>query len=191
MAIVEEDLSVEISKIQPKALEIDDELVSLAGPVKTPATGEYPVPADSDFGTQEFMYEKDLAELGDWLIKHKVALVHLNDVDVHYRWKRKGGESGDRENYFKTSKTSGLLRQYSQADFVIWLAADNCRGMTKHEVEATLFAALCYATVDQNGKPQIAPPDLHTHIAVIREYGAVTPAIRAAQYAFKQIAMNL
>lgn len=188
MAVVDE-IAAEINKVPPKKVAFDDEPLSLNGPVKTPAAGEYPVPQDSDFGSADFLFENDLAAMGGDLINGKASLAHLKGFEIHYRWKRKGGEASGRKTFGKLTKPSGMLRDYSGADFIVWLAADHCQGMSKHEVEAALFAQLCYAGKDDEGNRTITPPDLHTHIAVIREYGLVNSELRAAAKAMKQLSL--
>lgn len=184
---VVDDIAVDLNKVPPKKLELDDEAtISFNGPVKTPATGQYAVPQDSDFGSAEFMTDNELNSLGKMLIYSKPTLAHLKGLEIHFRWKRKGGQFAG-----KCVKTSGLVRDYSEADFVIWLGADNCQGMTKHQVEALLFHELCHAGRDENGNRTIIKHDMEEFVAVVREYGLVSPSIRAMNTAMKQMALDL
>lgn len=186
MAVVDE-IAVDLNKgLPPKKLEIEDETFDLNGPVKTPATSQYAVPQDSDFGSAEFMIDSGLSALGDHLIGTKANLAHLKGMAVHFRWKRKGGAFAG-----KCIKASGLVREYSEADFIVWLGADNCQGMTKHQVEALLFHELCHAGRDENGNRTILKHDMEEFVAVVREYGLVSPSIRAMNTAMKQMALDL
>lgn len=186
-----DEIEVNFKKLPNKPLDLDAEPVTLNGPIKTPATGLYPVPADTDFGSAEIMDDTDLTYLGYSLIQSKNSLGHLAGFDIHFRWTRKGGTKSGRPEYGKTSKPTGLIRYYSGgADFIVLLAADHCTGMTRYEVEATLFAQLCYAGKDDEGNRILTPPDLHLHSAVVSEYGLSNPAVRAARQALKQLSFS-
>lgn len=175
---------------------IDDEAISLNGPVKTPATSLYQVPQEIEFGSAEFLEELgktegSLASLADHLIASKSHIGHLKFMDVRYYWKKKGGTSKGGKTLGKCIKPTGLLRQALDTDFVVWLAADNCQGMSKHEVEAVLFHELCHAGRDDEGNRVILGHDVEDFVAVIREYGLVSPELRAVGKAIKQLGFDL
>jgi len=173
------------------SLSIDDEAVSLSGPAKTPGTALADVPADEDFGSYDFSAAGHLEALGAWLISTKATLAHLKGVDVQFHWKKKGGQSGGKPQVGKATKVSGYERFLTGSDWRIWLAADHCRGMSKHELEAWLFETLCYCGRDDEGNRVLNPPDLVVHVEVIRQYGLVTPELRTAGKAMKQLGMDL
>jgi len=172
-------------------LAIDDEAVSLSGPAKTPGTALADVPADEDFGTGDYCDSDDLTKLGMHLISTKGTLAHLKGQDVRFYWKKKGGQSGGKPQVCKVAKVSGFERFLTDVDWRIWFAADHCRGMSKYELEAWLFEALCSCGRDDEGNRVLNPPDLVCHIEVIRQYGLVTPELRTAGKAMKQLGLNL
>lgn len=184
MAVADE-IAAEIGKVPMKSLDIDDDQLSFNGPVKTPATAQYAVPQDGDFGSGEFVAEAALTDMCADLIQHKNSLAHLKGMDVRVLWKRKGGVHAG-----KCSKATGLVRHLTDADFFIWLAADNCQGMSKHEIEALLFEQLCAAGRDENGNRVIKQPDVVTYVEVIRQYGLVTPALKVMGKAVRQLSLE-
>jgi Putative phage metallopeptidase len=172
-------------------LTLEEDSVSLSGPAKTPQTALAYVPDDEDFGTGDYCENNDLSARGFHLIATKNTLAHLKGQDVRFYWKKKGGQSSGKPNVAKAQKVSGFERFLTDVDWRIWLAADHCRGMSKHELEAWLFEALCHCGRDDDGNRVINPPDLVVHIEVIRQYGLVTPELRTAGKAMKQLGMDL
>jgi hypothetical protein len=188
---VEQDDAVELKRKPRNKVDVAIVgYVNLNGPVRTPGTTLYPVPREAEFGSSEFMEDDALQMLADILINQKHNLVHLKGMSLRYYWKRKGGTSGGSATLGKCLKPSGLVRHLSDTDFIIWLAADNCAGLSKHEVEALLFHELCHAGRNEEGNRVLFPHDVQDFLAVIREYGTVTPELRAMRKAMKQLSLD-
>ena len=149
---------------------------------------------DSEFGDDEYFVSGALANRARVLIsRHPEHLDHLRRLSVTYLWKRQGGKSKGRATFGKCSKPSGLLKHFSEAHFVIWLAADHCRaaGYTDREIEALLFHEMLHTSVsevDENtgrgGGPALLPHDLEVFRAEVEIYGLWAPELQEVAPAF-------
>lgn len=149
---------------------------------------------DSEFGDDEYFVSGALANRARVLIsRHPEHLDHLRRLSVTYLWKRQGGKSKGRATFGKCSKPSGLLKHFSEAHFVIWLAADHCRaaGYTDREIEALLFHEMLHTAVsevDENtgrgGGPALVPHDLEVFRAEVEIYGLWAPELQEVAPAF-------
>lgn len=171
------------------------------------ALGEMPlkpleVIKDSEFGDDDdYFVSGALANRARVLIsRHPEHLDHLRRLSVTYLWKRQGGKSKGRATFGKCSKPSGLLKHFSEAHFVIWLAADHCRaaGYTDREIEALLFHEMLHTSVsevDENtgrgGGPTLVPHDLEVFRAEVEIYGLWAPELQEIGPAFRQASLFL
>ncbi|MCC7369669.1 MAG: hypothetical protein IT306_14665 [Chloroflexi bacterium] len=158
------------------------------------------VPTDSVFGDEaDFEISGALANRARVLIsRHPEHLDHLRRLSVTYLWKRQGGKSKGRATFGKCSKPSGLLKHFSEAHFVVWLAADHCRaaGYGDREIEALLFHEMLHTAVsevDENtgrgGGPALVPHDLEVFRAEVEVYGLWAPELQEVAPAFRQASL--
>lgn len=179
---------------QPRSVDVGElDPADFTGPVRAAGSSLYPVPVadDFDFGTAEFKPDKALKALAGTLIDRHPDLAHVKMLDVRFMWKRKGGESGGKAVYGKCVKPGGLLRHaLSAADFVIWLAADQCQGFTRHQVEALLYHELCHIGRDEDGKRSLVPHDVEAFASEVREYGLWMSDLRTFGKAVRQLALD-
>lgn len=155
------------------------------------------VPSDAEFGDDGFFASASLAHRAELLEqRHPGLFGHLADLKVVYLWKKTGGKAKGKVVYGKTVKASGLAKHFSeQAAFVIWLAADHCRGATytERQLEALLFHEMCHTTVveadeetGRGGGPALVPHDVETFAAELEVYGLWDADLRDVAPAFRQ-----
>lgn len=155
-------------------------------------------PADSEF-VDGWAESSGLVQRAITLIKrHPDELEHLHGMPMALRWKQKGGKSRGRPTMGQTVKTGGLLKHFSGATFVIWLAADHIRaaGYGDRQIEALLFRHLLAAGVAEidedtgrGGGATLVPPEFSAYEAEIRVYGPWEPAHKAAARTFQQVTL--
>lgn len=157
---------------------------------------KYPVPIAANFeeasGDEklDFLPAPDLERLARELIGHyPEKFAALTGFTVTYLWKREGGKSRGARRMGVCQKPSGLLKHTSEADFIIWLAADHCQGWHAHQVEALLFHELLHAGVSDKGKPILYPHDFEGFAAEIAEYGIWESGIDMIAQAIVQLQM--
>jgi hypothetical protein len=156
------------------------------------------VPSDPEFGDDEFFVSSALSTRAWALIeRHPDYFEHLADhsLSVTYLWKKVGGKSKGRGVFGKTTKPSGLLKLFSEATFVIWLAADHCRGAGygDREIEALLFHEMLHTGVAEEdeetgrgGGATLIPHELEIFRAEVEVYGFWAADIREAAPSFEQ-----
>jgi len=136
-----------------------------------------PIPSDLRFdeAADDFLPAADLADLAAKLIAHRATqLWACGDAAIEYRWKRKGGTTNGKATLGKCEKPGGLLRHFSKTDYVVWLAADNCRylGLANWQLEALLAHELMHVGLDSDtDKRIVAPHDWEGFSAEIEIYG--------------------
>lgn len=160
-------------------------------------------PPDDDFAENEtdFLEDIHMENLGRQLIRDWPELRHIRNVSVAYAWKRKGGKSKGALVFGTCTKLSGYARYRSQADFLIWLAADHVRdaAFTPEQLEALLYHELKHIGFeldeDENsptyGEMQIKAVghDVEGFYDEIRRYGSWRDSLRHAEHEFKQLAL--
>lgn len=153
-------------------------------------TRRIPVPIEEDFGTADFLPANDLQAQASELITLHTGFSHLASLTIHYRWKKKGGKKSGAAVYGKCVKPSGLLADYSEADFIIWLAADYVRDaeFTTRQIEALLFHEMCHAGVDDEGdKPALIAHDVEMFRAEIVSYGFWNDELKSLETSVRQL----
>lgn len=102
-------------------------------------------PQDAEFDG-DFITSQDIGGLAKTLIARHPQLAYLEGARVIYVWKRRGGKSGGNRTLGKCQKPAGLLRHFSGADYVVWIAADHARdlGFAPREIEAVTFHELLH-----------------------------------------------
>ena len=155
------------------------------------------VPTETEFGDDEFIASTALAHRAEILTeRHPDLFDHIADLKVVYLWKKTGGKSKGKGVYGKTAKASGLVKHFSEhAVFVIWLAADHCRGAayTERQLEALLFHEMCHTSVAEadsetgrGGGPTLVPHDVEMFRAEVEVYGLWDADLRDVAPAFRQ-----
>ena len=145
----------------------------------------YPVP---EFG-EDFKHADDLERIANTIIDAGGA---TSEWTIDYFWKRKGGQRAGKGVFGKTQKPSGLLKHYSNSDFIIWLAADHCRnaGYNRKQIEALVFHELQHVGTDEDEDSGATSPVLVAHdfegfVSEIREYGMWDADAQAIGRAFQ------
>lgn len=155
------------------------------------------VPAASEFGEDDdYFVSSALANRAKILTdRHPDLFDHLDRLSVTYLWRKEGGKSKGLAVFGKCTKPSGLLKLFSESNFVIWLAADHCRDSYygDAEIEQTLFHEMLHTGVsepDENtgrgGGPQMQPHQLEIFHAEIETYGLDAVILREAAPLFRQ-----
>lgn len=149
---------------------------------------KFKVPAKEAFLDGEFLEADELGQIGQALIESRPVFASLADAKVIYLWKRKATEK-PRRLLGKCQRPSGLLRHFSNADFVVWLAANNCQGFTAWQVEALVFHELKHARMDEDAVPVLVPHDWEGFVEEIERYGLwkgdIRPIAEAGEKALK------
>lgn len=126
------------------------------------------------FNGDEWFESEELKSLADDLIGRWPELGHLTDYEIRVLWKAEGGGSKGRVLFGKCTKPSGLSRYFALCDWVIWLAADNCRGarFDDGQVEALLYHELKHCVlVGKDSKPGVVGHEFEVFGDEIRRYG--------------------
>lgn len=158
------------------------------------------VPSDSIFDDDsEYAMSSPLSQRARALIsRHPEHFDHLRRLSVIYLWRKTGGKSKGRVVFGKTSKPSGMLKHFSEADFVVWLAADHCRAAAfdDRQIEALLFHEMLHTAVtapDENtgrgGGPTLVPHELEVFRAEVEIYGLWAPELKEVGPAFQQVSL--
>jgi hypothetical protein len=172
-------------KKQDAVLVIDD--VSPATYFPMPYDGQF-VSGESNEPT-EFLMSEELSRLGNALIEQRGCFSDLVHCRVLFLFKKKGGNNKGKMKLGQCQKPTGLLSYFSNTDFVIWVAADNCIGFTYWQIEALLFHELKHASVDydEKGEKKLAVEghDLEAFVDEVRLYGAWKADIEQMKKAFQ------
>lgn len=136
------------------------------------APGErYPVPEESRFkrGLRdlEFIDAPDLEVLAGLLVQER-DLLTAGHFRVKYLWKREGGKAQG-----KCIKASGPAKHYSEADFIIWLAADQVRDnkFTLRQVNALLYHEHLHIAETTEGGPATRDHDVEVFREELESFG--------------------
>lgn len=132
---------------------------------------QFPVPPDKSFEEigDEFIPADNIGEIGQALIDKHLCFESIREAKIIYLWKRKGSET-PKMLLGKCQRPSGLLKHFSSADFIVFLCANNCRGLTRWQIEALTFHELKHAKIDDE-KPVTVPHDWEGFAEEIQRYG--------------------
>ncbi|MFH0899572.1 MAG: putative metallopeptidase [Pseudomonadota bacterium] len=157
----------------------------------------YRVPSLSEFGPpddeEDYMPASGLRVIAQRLIADCPELGHLSTLEVAYLWKREGGESHGQARFGACQKASGLVKHFSEAVWVIWLAADHARIMflTSQQVEAALYHELLHAGQKMTDKGEmvnaIQDHDVEMFHREVERYGAWRSNLTDAARTFRQL----
>lgn len=141
------------------------------GVVELGAHEQYPVPAEDRF-RGEYLDAPDLEALAEVVIeRHRMDAPEM--WHIRYLWKAEATKAA----MGKCIKASGPLQHLTQADFVIWIAADipRAESYTRHQVEAVLYHELLHVSVrtDKDGHehPAVRDHDAEVFREELRDYG--------------------
>ncbi len=150
-------------------------------------------------GGVEYLPAPDLTHIAERLIDECSELEHLRELNddgkLAFLWKQKGGTATGKAKLGACTKASGLVAHYSNAVWVIWLAADWCNryNLTRRQVEAALYHELLHAgeKEDENGivSPKVEPHDCEMFVREVERYGFWREDLQLARRAFEQLSM--
>jgi hypothetical protein len=160
-------------------------------------------PSDATFKDgDDFLGSPGLTSLAERIQQqYPLKFGHLRDFTLVYFWKRRGGKRAGQPVGGACQKTSGALRHTSGADFIIWIAADNCREASDHELTALVFHELRHAgfrtqkVTDEDGeeneivRPAIWGHDWEGFRDEIEEYGLWSDQAKLVAPAFMQLSL--
>lgn len=145
------------------------------------------IPEADDFLVSLYRRAPELTQLAEDL-REEHGLPSDYRLDV--LWRKKGGKArGGRRRMGKVVLVSDLAGHYSQADVVIWLAADNCAALEygPAEIERELFHQLCAIHLDAKTlRPILMPPDFAAYRRELETYGLWRQSLRDAADALTQ-----
>jgi hypothetical protein len=148
------------------------------------------VPREADFDGEDFLADEVLDQLFvDVLARYeRLRVIAEHDIDVVVLWKRKGGRSQGAAVFGKCVKSSGLVKHFGRAQFVIWLAADHCEEAeyTRPQIEKLLYHGARHIgwqeptdiNVDGEGKPIIVGHDVELFLGEVEDTGATWERFR-------------
>lgn len=157
----------------------------------------YPAPQEALFASEDdseldFIKASDLETIGHRLIGEYEEFTHLRHLAVVFLWKREGGEKHGQAVLGKCTKPNGMVKHFSNADWVVWVAADHCRnyGLTDTQIEAICHHELLHASekTDKNGniKPAVRGHDWEGFSQNVQRYGLWQENLKLAAQAFEQ-----
>lgn len=130
------------------------------------------VPADKDFGAEEYRNATELATLAGDLIEERGYLQHLGHCKIGYLWKRKTGVSKGRRITGVLERQSGTKPFFSRQEFLVILAADTARERkhTARHVARSLLRCLRRIGQDDKGNWIELPFTLQLDVEDIQEF---------------------
>jgi hypothetical protein len=157
--------------------------------VTAPGPRRLVMPPEDDEFDGDFLPALAVEKLADELrMRHNMP----TEISIAYLWKRKGGKTKGKTVLGRCNMVSGLTKYYGSVDFVIWLAADNCReaALTQHQFEALIHHELQHAGVDDESlEPKLIGHDIEEFRATIEHYGLWDADLIAAAHSFEQARM--
>lgn len=155
-----------------------------------------PIPAEETFTAQDekdFIFDATLQEIGQRQIELYPEFVHLQEYNVRFAWKRRGGAIKGEPTYGSLVRGNALLRMLGNTDFVVWLAADHCREIDfgEREREALIYHQLAHSAADEYGKPFVQGHDLEMFTSEVERFGLWSLALRTARRTFEQVPLPL
>lgn len=145
---------------------------------------KFKIPKEHDFDAEntDFMAAPEIADIGRKLIKTYDEEFHqINFADIGYFWKKKGGKN----KLGQCQKPTGLLKHFSEMDFIVWLAADHCQFNNYYQITALVFHELKHAGYNpENGEYEIKTHDFEGFNSEVEIFGAWKRDIVAMQKAF-------
>lgn len=148
----------------------------------------FKVPKEHEFEQEEseFIVSPEIAVIGRTLIKNYDEDFHqINFAEIGYFWKKKGGKTGGKNKSGQCQKPTGLLKHFSEMDFIVWLAADHCQFNNYYQITALVFHELKHAGYNpENGEYEIKTHDFEGFNREVEIFGAWKRDTAAIQKAF-------
>lgn len=156
-------------------------------------------PAEAFFDDETpFMAATNLEHRATELIARYREIAFLASVDITYLWKGKGGKKGGKARLGACQAASGLVAYFGETEFVIWLAADHCRGgdgspgLTEEQIEALLFHEMSHIGWDDDAdKAIVVGHDFSEFRQVIEHYGLWLDDARMMAHTMKQLELGV
>lgn len=111
----------------------------------------------------------------------------LQGYEIAYLWKALGGRSGGRAKLGACHLASGLVKHFSQVDWIIWIAADYAVHLTPYQIEALVYHELLHCDVDIHGDPAIQGHDIEAFTMEVLNYGVWKGDLFTLAAAFRQV----
>lgn len=109
----------------------------------------FPVPED-DYFRADYLAADDIKKVGTAIIENKLRELDDGELLIDYAWKRQGSVSGGNAILGKCRKLSGVARYYAMGShFLVEIAADFTRGMTRYQMEALVYHELLHITREE------------------------------------------
>jgi hypothetical protein len=157
----------------------------LPGMPEEPVT-DWTVPSESAFRGAKLMESAGLAAIGAKLIEDDESLKHLDNIDIRYFWRRRGGTQGGLPRYGRIKKPSAYeaLAFGSGVVFLLDLSADHVREakFTDQQISAQIHEQLCRTSMDPDDHDayRIDALDFSGSIRTFDKFGAYKPEVREA-----------
>jgi Putative phage metallopeptidase len=155
----------------------------------------FKVPDDSQFEGGEFLEAPEIAKIAKDLIFEFPGDFPRHDMaKIDYLWRMKGGMKDGGAQLGMCQRTPAIAIYYSETEFTIWVAADNCRlaQITPGEMRALVFDLLYHIEYNsEKDKFKIRAPDVSTFMRTVEVMGPWNRTLRRAQKAFAQAPLPL
>lgn len=154
-----------------------------------------PIPQEAEFGEGgeqvDFLPAPWLERLAEKLIREYHELRHLRNETIIYLWKREGGKNKGQATMGKCTKAAGLVKHFSDAGWVIWLAADwaNDIGFDRRQVEALLYHEVSHIGLEMtedDDKVVAVDHDFQGFVSEVRRYGDWMAGLKECKKAWEQ-----
>jgi hypothetical protein len=153
------------------------------------------VPNDDAFEGGEFLEAPELAKIAKDLIFEFPGDFPRHDMaKIDYLWRMKGGMKDGGAQLGMCQRTPAIATYYSETEFTVWVAADNCRlaKITPGEMRALVFDLLYHIEYNaEKDKFKIRAPDVSTFMRTVEVMGPWNRTLRRAQKAFSQAPLPL
>jgi hypothetical protein len=155
----------------------------------------FKVPNDDAFEGGEFIEAPAIAEIAAELIREfRDDFARHSEARIDYLWRIKGGMKDGGAQLGLCQRTPAIAQYYSDTEFTIWVAADNCRlaQITPGEMRALVFDLLYHIEYNEDkDKFKIRAPDVSTFMRTVEVMGPWNRTLRRAQKAFAQAPLPL
>lgn len=137
-----------------------------------------------DFPEDEgFLASAELTALGAHVIAKHPELNWLAEWRVDFLWKAEGGESKGNATLGRCTTAKSLLKHYSRAHWIIWLAADHLgrAEFTDRQVEAVLYHELLHCRLGgiTGDIPSVRGHDAEIFYGEVVRYGLYEPGLES------------
>lgn len=155
------------------------------------------IPDEREFDDKgmDFLTDAGLESIGRELIQERPDLAHLLVSGIAYLWKKKGGKRRQHLILGQVTQASGLVRFYSEQDFIVWLAADHLReqavkpGMiSRLHARALIHHELLHLGWDaEKGQVIMVGHEFEGFLKEIEVYGLLNPRYTEIRDTMKQL----